>query len=379
MTGKPTRIVFAGGGTGGHLFPALAIAQRITELVKGTMPVEIAFVGTKRGLEYRLRESLGFPLHLITIRGWSRSFTLKNFLVPFLVIGALLQSYLFLKRFSPDLVVGTGGYVSWPLLKVAAFRNIPTVLQEQNSFPGVTTRQLAKNARRIYLGFEAARQYLQTNGEIMVTGNPVRPALTRGKREEALKAFQLDTDKTTILVLGGSQGAHAINAAVLRSLEKSPLPEGYQLLWQTGKKDYTDVAARAGRKVTHCAFFPFAEQMESVYAAADIAIARAGALSVAELLACGIPPILIPYPYAAGDHQRKNAEEIARRHMAIVIENDRLPELDLLVEAVAFHQSARFREIKRTITEWNEQHQPAVDIIAEDILALVRHQRKAGA
>ena len=256
MTAREYRILFAGGGTGGHLFPAIAIADRVRELVSGKNPIEIVFVGTTRGIEYRIRENLGYPLQIINVRGLVRSFSPVNLLVPFLLAGALLKAWLLLGRFRPDVVVGTGGYVALPVLKAAAWRQVPTVLQEQNSFPGITTRQGAKRARRIYLGFDGARKHLQTDAKMVTTGNPVRRTLTEGRREDAMKAFGLDPQKKTILVLGGSQGARGINQAVQRSLERGSLAEGYQLLWQTGKRDYKDVAASAGSKVSGCSLFP---------------------------------------------------------------------------------------------------------------------------
>ncbi len=372
------RIVFAGGGTGGHLFPAIAIADRITQLGRGKMAVDIAFVGTKRGLEYRMRKSLGYPLYLINVRGIARSFTLKNLLLPFVLIGALVQSVLLLRKLSPDIVVGTGGYVSWPVLRVAAFRKIVSVLQEQNSFPGITTRRLAQRAERIYLGFEKAREHLRTNSRIIVSGNPVRASVVKGNQAEAVNAFGFDPEKKTILVLGGSQGARAVNDAVLASLEKRQLPDEYQLLWQTGERDYKEVAAQAGRKASRCTLFPFADRMDLVYAAADLAIARAGALTLAELIACGLPSILVPYPFAAGDHQRKNAADLAERKMAIIIDEKELDAVDLLGEAIALHRSQRFQQMKQAIAEWNRGKKSAADVIAEDIINLICEARKAG-
>ncbi|MFQ5500014.1 MAG: glycosyltransferase, partial [Candidatus Zixiibacteriota bacterium] len=268
-------VLFAGGGTGGHLFPAVSIADRIRELAGEAMTVDISFVGTRRGLEYRLGESLGYPLHLINIRGFVRSFTMSNLLLPFIIVGALIASWRLLRRLSPDLIVGSGGYVCWPVLKIAAMQKIPSVLQEQNSFPGITTRQAAASASRIYLGFAEAKQHLHTRATIMITGNPVRSAICRGARGRGLKAYGLDSRKKTILILGGSQGARAINRAVIGSLQRCRLPDNIQLLWQTGKRDYTEVAMQMGSKVTGCSLFPFAEQMETVYAVADLAIARA--------------------------------------------------------------------------------------------------------
>ncbi|MCK4372213.1 MAG: glycosyltransferase, partial [candidate division Zixibacteria bacterium] len=164
------KILFAGGGTGGHLYPAVAIADRLSQLLEGRGEVDIRFVGTKRGLEYRIRDTLGYPLHLINMRGLVRSFTPRNLLLPFVVAGALFKAWLLLGRFAPDIVVGTGGYVSWPVLRIARTRKIPTVLQEQNSYPGIATRQSARHARRIYLGFKRAADYLDSSAELLVTG-----------------------------------------------------------------------------------------------------------------------------------------------------------------------------------------------------------------
>jgi len=375
-TPRTMRLVFAGGGTGGHLFPAIAIADRIRELLDGQAPVEIIFIGTKRGIEYRLGEKLGYPLRIINVRGLVRSLSLKNLLVPFILIGALLKAWMLLKRFRPDVVIGTGGYVALPILKAAGWRGVPTVLQEQNSFPGITTRQAAGKARRIYLGFEGARAHLR-GCEMIYTGNPVRRTIADGNREAALAAYKLDPAKRTILVLGGSQGARAINQAVLKSMQAGSLPEGYQILWQTGKRDYKDVAANAGSKAKSCALFPFAHDMAAVYAAADLAIGRAGALTLAELAACSVPSVLVPYPHAAGDHQRKNAEEMATLGGAVVIDEDALAGKDLLAEAVALLQSGKQEEMQTTLHDAGRDRKPAVDLIAEDIIELIEQQRKA--
>lgn len=363
------RLIFAGGGTGGHLFPAIAIANRVTELLKSRMKVEIVFVGTQRGIEYRMRDSLGYPLHIINVRGIARSLTLKNLMVPFILVGALIKASGLIRKFRPHMVVGTGGYVCWPVLRMASWRKIPTVLQEQNSFPGVTIRQLAGRAKKIFLGFESARQYLKTEAEIVVSGNPVRSSIAAGNRAEGLAKYGLNPAKKTILVLGGSQGARAINNAVLSSLEKTKLDDRFQILWQTGERDYKEVADRAGNKVFDCALFPFAQQMDLVYAAADLVIARAGALSLAEITACGLPAILIPYPFAAGDHQRKNAEDYTRRGMAVVVDEKELAQRDIVAEAVELMTTNRYQTMKQAVETETAGRRPAVDIIAEDIVA----------
>jgi UDP-N-acetylglucosamine--N-acetylmuramyl-(pentapeptide) pyrophosphoryl-undecaprenol N-acetylglucosamine transferase len=375
---RQVRIIFAGGGTGGHLFPAIAIADGVTQLLRDKMPVDILFVGTKRGLEYRLRDTLGYPLHTIRMRGIIRGLTLLNLLIPFVVLAALINSARLLRRFRPDVVIGTGGYVCWPVLRVAAHKKILTLLQEQNSFPGVATRQLAGRVRKIYLGFEKAKDYLRTTAEIIVTGNPVRPSIAAGDRHKALEQFGLSPDGKTILVLGGSQGARSINSAVLRSLLKDKLNQGYQLLWQTGKRDYKEVEEKAANKVSNCALFPFARQMGQVYAAADIVIARAGALSLAEISACGLPAILVPYPHAAGDHQKKNAEDYVRRGMAVMIDEKALAGVDLITTAIGLLQSESHLAMKEAIAREAAGRKAAVDIIAEDIVEQIYALKAVG-
>jgi UDP-N-acetylglucosamine--N-acetylmuramyl-(pentapeptide) pyrophosphoryl-undecaprenol N-acetylglucosamine transferase len=368
---KTARIILAGGGTGGHLYPAIAIADRLSELLQDRAKVEIILVGTKRGLEYRIKDSLQYPLHLINVRGIARRLSLQNLLVPFNIVGSLLKARALLKQFSPHLVIGTGGYVSWPVLRAASSRGIPTALQEQNSFPGITTRQLAPRADRIYLGFGKAQEYFKTSGKVLVTGNPVRPSISGGNRLSALREFQLDPNKKTILVLGGSQGAHTINQAVLHGLQHGLLPEGCQLLWQTGKRDYTEVTAQAGEKASGHSLFPFENRMELVYAAADLAIARAGAITLAELEACAVPALLVPYPFAAGDHQRKNAEESVRLGFATMINESDSALPEILGAAASEITSGTATQRRNTMLAATQKKRPAVDVIAEDLIELL--------
>jgi UDP-N-acetylglucosamine--N-acetylmuramyl-(pentapeptide) pyrophosphoryl-undecaprenol N-acetylglucosamine transferase len=370
---RAARLIFAGGGTGGHLYPAIAIADRISALLVDKAGAEILFIGTKRGIEYRVRDSIAYPLELINVRGLARSFTPTNLLVPFLLVGALLKARSIIEDFKPDIVVGTGGYVSLPVLKAASTKRVTTVIQEQNSFPGIATRKSAGQAARVYLGFAGAEKLLTTTGKIEVTGNPVRPTITSGDREEALRHFKLDPDKTTVLVIGGSQGARSINQAVLKSLMAGGLTDGHQLLWQTGKRDYRDVIAQAGERATSHALFPFENRMELVYAAADLAIARAGALTLAELQACAVPAILVPYPQAAGDHQTKNARQFAESGFARIVMQTDLAETDLLKQAELLCDSGRCRAMHEKMKQANAEKRPAVDVIAEDIITLLEN------
>jgi UDP-N-acetylglucosamine--N-acetylmuramyl-(pentapeptide) pyrophosphoryl-undecaprenol N-acetylglucosamine transferase len=368
---KSLSLIFAGGGTGGHYFPAVAIADRVCDLAGDKCEKKITFVGTARGIEYRLRETLGYPLHVISIRGLERSLTLKNLAVPLLALKSLWQARTLLKKTIPDLVIGTGGYVSWPVLRMAAMMKIPVVLQEQNSYPGVATRQLAQFAARVYLGFDEAREFISNQVPLVLTGNPVRRGITSGNRAQALEHFKLVPSRKTILILGGSQGARAINEAVLKSLESRPLPESYQLLWQTGMNDYAEVTRRLGESANRHAIFLFEKRMDLVYAAADMVIARAGAISLAEIESVTLPALLVPYPQAAGDHQRKNAHASGSRGFAEVIDPNQLTGVDLLGTAVAMCSDGRVDAMRQRLRQHVAGRKPAVDVIAEDILKLV--------
>jgi UDP-N-acetylglucosamine--N-acetylmuramyl-(pentapeptide) pyrophosphoryl-undecaprenol N-acetylglucosamine transferase len=374
---RPIRLVVAGGGTGGHFFPAVAIADRVCELAGGDCKKNILFVGTPRGIEYRLRESIAYPLQLISVRGLARSLTVKNLAVPFLAVKALWQSRMLLKEFKPDLVLGTGGYVCWPVLKTAALMKIPTVVQEQNSFPGVTTRQSARAATRVYLGFDEARQFLPNDVPAITTGNPVRKAVTTGDQKEARTYFNLDPAHRTILILGGSQGARSINEAVLKSLKNGSLPEHCQLLWQTGQNDYEKMKTLTSDNSRRPVMFPFEQRMDLVYAAADLVIGRAGAISLAEIEAVSLPALLIPYPQAAGDHQRMNAKASAAHGHSEVIDPDDLVEVDLLAQASAMFDDGRVDRMRQTIRQHLAGRKPAVDIIAEDILKIAAKAQEA--
>ncbi|MCB2229720.1 undecaprenyldiphospho-muramoylpentapeptide beta-N-acetylglucosaminyltransferase [bacterium] len=376
-TAHKATLLFAGGGTGGHLYPAIAVANRITELVRGTREIDIHFVGTKRGIEYRIRETLGYPLHIVNVRGLVRTFTLRNLLVPFVLIGAVINAWRLLSRLKPNIVIGTGGYVALPVVKIAALRNIPTIIQEQNSFPGITTRKLAPRATHVFLGFSGAGSLISTSGGVTVCGNPVRRTVSEGDREEALRTFGLDPNKKTILIIGGSQGSRPVNRAILEHLRRTPLPQGYQLLWQTGKLDHEDVVRELGDHAGGKAVFPFSERMDLVYAAADIAIARAGALTIAELEACALPSILIPYPHAAGDHQRKNAEEYASYGGAVVVAQDELERINPITEAVTMLSDGSATRMKEAIAA-NRPEVPAVDVIAKHIIGMIQQAPTTG-
>jgi UDP-N-acetylglucosamine--N-acetylmuramyl-(pentapeptide) pyrophosphoryl-undecaprenol N-acetylglucosamine transferase len=311
---SPFKVILAGGKTGGHVFPAIAMAKEFKNRFSES---KVVFVGTRDGLESKIVPKHGFRLISIQARGLKRKASPKNLMLPYYVLKGLYQSLRILNEERPDLVVGTGGYVSFPVVFSASLRNIPTLIQEQNSYPGISTRLLAFLADRVCLSYLSSVQYFLTKGKLTVIGNPVREDIVSAKRAEALRKFNLDPGKKTIFIFGGSQGARAINQAVLDSLDS--LLENWQLLWQTGENDFASVSGKVGEKKTKCALFPFIEDMRSAYGASDVVVSRAGALTLAEITACGKPSLLIPYPFATADHQRYNAEVLQKEGAAQII------------------------------------------------------------
>jgi len=322
-----SKVMLAGGGTGGHLFPALAIAD---ELKRRKPEIEIVFVGTKRGLEARLVPERGYRLLLLEVKGLKRSLDLQNLLFPYYVIKALRQAKDYMKSEKPDVVVGTGGYVSGPPLKAAGKMGIPVLIQEQNSYPGITTRLLAKQAQKVFLAYEKSKKYFKRQDNLEVVGNPVRSDFTQIDNVQARRNLKLDEKKKVILVLGGSQGAMAINDSLLQHLSHLEGQDWLQILWQTGPKDFERVKKALEIKRLPITVLPFIREMAAAYAASDLVVSRAGALTLAEITFCGKPAILIPYPFAAADHQRHNAEVLAKAGAAEMILERDLPQINLV-------------------------------------------------
>ncbi len=372
-TAKTLRAIFAGGGTGGHLYPALAIAQAL-EGKHGAENCEFIFVGTKRGIEFRLRETLGYPLELIDVRGFVRKIHWRNALFPFVLARALWKSGQLLRSFKPHLVVGTGGYVSGPIVSRAVAGQIPTAIQEQNSYPGFTTRRLAGKVDRVYLGFDDARDHLNEKMSALTTGNPVRKEIGAVERIEGVRSFGLDPQRKTILILGGSQGAQSVNDAVLAGIDS--LSETSQILWQTGRANYDRLVQQVGA-MPHVRLFAFSEHIELAYAAADIAITRAGALTIAEMIASQTPSILVPYPFATANHQMMNALSVERRGGALIIANNELAGKNIIEEAQQTLASGRAQEMYEVLSDWSASNQQsASDMIAEDLLELVNRKEQ---
>jgi UDP-N-acetylglucosamine--N-acetylmuramyl-(pentapeptide) pyrophosphoryl-undecaprenol N-acetylglucosamine transferase len=321
---QPLHILFAGGGTGGHLFPALAIAEEVGRMRPGT---RISFAGTADRIEARIIPPLGYAFFTIWISGFRRRLSLQTLLVPLKIVVSLVQSALLLRRSRPQAVVGTGGYVCGPVVYMASAMGIPTVIQEQNSYPGVTTRLLASRATRVYLTFEETRSMLPGARDVVVSGNPTRGTVGEADRVQAHTFFGTDPGKRTLLVFGGSLGARSINDAVA-ALLPGIAGAGVQVLWQTGEQDYERMhrmgtGAEGGGAVS---VFRFIDRMDLAYAAADLVLCRAGATTLAELTRAGLPSILVPYPHAAADHQTANARAMVAAGASLMIRDTELHE-----------------------------------------------------
>jgi len=315
---KHLKIIFAGGGTGGHLFPALAIAEEVKNINPNA---EILFLGTKGKIEANVVPKKGFRFQTIWISGFQRKFSLSNFLFPLKVFVSLMQSFFIIKKYQPNVVVGTGGYVCGPVAYVASLLNIPTLIHEQNSFPGITTRLLSSNATQVHLTFEVARKFLKRKDNIIVSGNPTRGELDNVNREDALKYFGFDSnnEKKTLLVFGGSLGAQTLNKAVLNLLDELD-KNNIRLIWQTGKTQIEELQNGSLRYSKNELWIsPFIERMDFAYAASDVVLCRSGATTLAELTRLGKASILVPYPFAAANHQVENAKMLLSENAAEMI------------------------------------------------------------
>jgi UDP-N-acetylglucosamine--N-acetylmuramyl-(pentapeptide) pyrophosphoryl-undecaprenol N-acetylglucosamine transferase len=316
---QPLRIIVSGGGTGGHIFPAIAIANAIKALRPDT---EFLFVGAEGKMEMEKVPAAGYKIEGLWISGFQRKLTMTNLAFPFKVISSLMRAEKILKHFKPHAVIGTGGFASGPMLQAASRKGIVTLIQEQNSYPGITNKILSKNVARICVAYSGMEKYFPKE-KILLTGNPIRQDILslEGKRDRGLETFGLNGDKKIILVIGGSLGARTINESMLQCLEIFA-NNNIQLVWQTGKAFYETarqaVAPYDGKGIKA---YDFIQRMDYAYAVADLVVSRAGASSVSELCLVKKPCILIPSPNVAEDHQTKNAMALVTNKAAILIKD----------------------------------------------------------
>ncbi len=363
------KVVFAGGGTGGHIFPAVAIAERLMGNGRADHGVDVVFVGTKNKIESRVIPHLGYKFRSIWIGGFSRKFKLSNLLLPLKIAVAVFQSLKLLLTFRPDVVVGTGGYVSGPVCAAALMTRIPILLQEHNSYPGAMTRMFAPFAREIHIAFETSKKYFGNRANLFVTGSPVRK-MPRTGRIEALNFFGLGAGRQTILITGGSLGAAKLNSAILDVIDDLTA-RNCQLIWQTGSVDFDRIRQRCEihpDKRQLVKIVKFIERMDLAYSAADIAICRGGATTIAELIYFSLPAVIVPYPYATANHQVENARSLVEKGAVIMVQEHEVaskfkPELLSIL-----NHPPRLAAMKKKIGEMS--HDDAAEVIAKSVLKI---------
>lgn len=374
---KNVRIIISGGGTGGHIFPAVSIANALKKQHPDT---EILFVGAEGRMEMQRVPAAGYRIIGLPVAGFDRKHLLKNIGVLVKLVRSQLKARKIIKDFKPHAAVGVGGYASGPTLKVAGSMGIPTLLQEQNSYAGVTNKLLAKQAAKICVAYEGMERFFDKN-KIILTGNPVRQNLldTKLSREEAVRSFGLDTTKKTVLIIGGSLGARTINRCVMQGLEKIKA-SGVQFIWQTGKF-YIDEAKAAVRQAGELPMLyvtDFIADMATAYRAADLVISRAGAGSISELCLLEKPVILVPSPNVAEDHQTKNALALVNKDAALYVKDSEAAE-KLLDEAVkAVNQPETLKKLSTNIAKL--AFRDSADVIAAEVYKLAlnykdKHER----
>ena len=360
---KKPRFIISGGGTGGHIYPAVAIANEL----KFRFPeAEFLFVGAKDKMEMQKVPQEGYAIKGLWIAGIQRKITLDNAMFPLKLTSSLLNSFKIIKNFKPDVVIGTGGFASGAVLKVASMLGIPTVIQEQNSYPGITNKLLAKKANKICVAYENLERFFPKD-KMILTGNPVRQDLiNEASKSEAVAYFKLDANKKTLLVLGGSLGARRINQLIENELDFL-LSQNIQIIWQCGKlylNDYSKYNEKDNVQVV-----AFIDRMDLVYAAADVVISRSGASSVSELCIVGKPTIFIPSPNVAEDHQTKNAKAISDKNGAILIKESELETQFETIFSDLISNESKQLELSQNIKKLAKPN--ATKDIVEEIMKLV--------
>ncbi len=360
------RVLFAGGGTGGHLFPAVAIAERLTE----RNDVEVMFVGTKNRIEARVVPQLGYKFCTIWIAGLSRKLNLSNFLLPLKITASILQALKLLLSYKPRVVVGTGGYVSGPVCMAAIMARVPIVLQEHNSYPGAMTRMFAPFAREVHIAFESSKKYFRVRRNLYVTGSPVR-RMPRLSQAEGRSHFGLSAERKTLLVTGGSLGAVGLNSAVLNVVDDL-IGRDYQLIWQTGSVDFERVKESQKNHTDVVRVEKFVERMEFAYAAADIAVCRGGATTVAELIYFNLASVVVPYPYAAANHQVENARALVESGAAVMVQESEIQKKFREVLLGLLDAPSRLSEMREKLKALS--HRDAAEVIAESVLRIAGNE-----
>ncbi len=365
---NPKKFIISGGGSGGHIFPAIAIANALKQEFDSC---EILFIGAQDKMEMEKVPAAGFAIEGLWISGFQRSLSPRNLSFPFKLISSLLKARKIIKRFKPDMVIGVGGFASGPTLHQATKLGIPTIIQEQNSFPGVTNKLLANKVDKICVAYQNLDKFFPKE-KIVFTGNPIRNEVVQieGKKNEALKFFELSSDKPVVLVVGGSLGARTINEAIEANLNLFK-ENSIQLIWQTGKNYFTKAEqAVLPFKQNGIVATAFINKMDMAYAAADIVVSRAGAIAISELCVVKKPTILIPSPFVAEDHQTKNAIALEINKAAILVKDSEQKE-KLLTEIIRLVNNPEEQQLLvKNIKPLGVQH--ATDTIMEVVKSILK-------
>ena len=339
------KIIMAGGGTGGHIFPAIAIANAIKKL---RPDAEILFVGAKGKMEMEKVPQAGFEIKGLNIVGFNRSSLIKNIGLPFKLVRSFLQVRTIINHFKPDAVIGVGGYSSFPVLRFAQSKNIPTFIHEANSFAGKSNMLLGKKATKVFVATEGMQNFFPLE-KLMVTGNPVRATIAQStvSREDGIQFFGLDPSRKTVLVVGGSLGAKRINEAIDNGIDEFAFNH-LQLIWQTGKP-YAETAKKRADGKTNVWVNEFITQMEQGYAAADVIVSRAGAMAIAEICLVTKPAVFVPFPFAAEDHQTANAQYLVDRNAGLLVKDSEVQETLVSTIIALVQDEEKQNELKENI------------------------------
>jgi UDP-N-acetylglucosamine--N-acetylmuramyl-(pentapeptide) pyrophosphoryl-undecaprenol N-acetylglucosamine transferase len=363
---SPIKVIISGGGTGGHIFPAISIANA----VKAKQPnAQILFVGAQGKMEMEKVPAAGYKIVGLPVAGFHRKLTLRNLAFPFKLMRSMMKARSVIRNFKPDVAVGVGGYASGPVLRIASQSGVPSLLQEQNSFPGVTNRILAKKAAKICVAYEKMERFFSKE-KILVTGNPVRNDLLSDiAKSDAASHWKLDINKKTILVIGGSLGARSINNGIIATIKS--LPNDVQMIWQTGKFYFEEMKGKLPEEVKDSVIVTdFISRMDMAFAAADLVVSRAGASSISELAILGKPTVFVPSPNVSEDHQTKNAMALVEKEAAVLVRDAQIDSL-ITETSTLLMDEVKLKSLAQNIKQFAKPN--AANDIADEVIKLAQN------
>ncbi len=363
------RFIISGGGTGGHIYPAIAIANAIK---RKQADADILFVGAEGKMEMDRVPKAGYPIKGLWISGFHRQLTLRNLMFPFKLIHSMWNARKIVGQFKPDAVIGTGGYASGPTLRMA--KGVPTILQEQNSYAGVTNKLLAQKADKVCVAYDKMERFFPKE-KIVLTGNPVRQDILdlTGKKDKGIQHYQLASDKKTILIIGGSLGARTLNHALRDATKEIAANSDIQILWQCGKIYYEEFKDCATAQLPHVKITQFIDRMDLAYAMSDLVISRAGAISISELCLVAKPVVLVPSPNVAEDHQTKNAMSLVEKDAAVMVKDVDAKKTLISTAIKTLNDNSLSQRLIQNISKLGKPH--SADHIADVILELVKNRK----